>query len=178
MPLGIRENELSTFLEEYLPRLDEGIRTTFKINETAVLNGFEPYFLKFVRKSETETSDAQQEIEGLVVFNIDPRIHDRVRLNLHHVSTVAREDFSEGLKLCMEFIWRRVYCDEVRVALVHLKNAEGKLVVDTELRDVLKNEQRFKWKTLTNEDGKRKLIMAVERTAVDLQFENPRAIVP
>ena len=46
------------------------------------------------------------------------------------------------------------------------------------MRDVLKNEQRFKWKTLTNEDGKRKLIMAVERTAVDLQFENPRAIVP
>ena len=94
MPLGIRENELSAFLEEYLPRLDEGIRTTFKINETAVLNGFEPYFLKLVRKSETETSNAQQEIEGLVVFNIDPRIHDRVRLNLHHVSTVAREDFS------------------------------------------------------------------------------------
>ena len=113
-----------------------------------------------------------------MVFNIDPRIHDRVRLSLHHVSTVTRADFSEALKLCMELIWRRVYCDEVRVSLVHLKNAEGKQVVDTELRDVLKVEQRFKWKTLTNEDGKRKLIMAVERSAVDLAFENPRGIVP
>ena len=127
--------------------------------------------MKFVR------GEAAGALAGLAMFNVDPSIHARVRLNLHHVSTARREDFASALSLTMDYIWRCVYCDEVRVALTHVKNAEGKPVVDAEVRECLKNAL-FRWKTLTNEDGVRKLIMAAERKAAAVAFENPRAIVP
>ena len=90
---------------------------------------------------------------------------------------MRREDFASALSLCMDYVWRCVYCDEVRIALTHIKSPEGKLVVDAEVRESFKTAQ-FRWKTLTNEDGVRKLIMAAERKAAAVEFENPRGIIP
>lgn len=57
----------------------------------------------------------------------------------------------------MEFIWKYVYCTNVRVEIYHLKDeSTGKVQADPDVKNAFA-KQGFKWKTLSNDPstGKR-----------------------
>lgn len=57
----------------------------------------------------------------------------------------------------MNFIWRRIHCEHIRLEQFHVKNEETqKLAADNGLKEALKAE-KFRWQSLINDPvtGKR-----------------------
>lgn len=98
--------------------------------------------------------------------------------------TVIRvELFRQALELIVDFIWRRINCDHVRVELNHIKDKDGKLAADPFIKKVF-SESGFRWKTLQNDPktGKRAQIMQLNKPTTGEKFEalpkfeNPRKL--
>ena len=77
-------------------------------------------------------------------------------------------------------MWRRIYCDHIRLELFHIKNEEtGRMAADDAIKKSLA-ELKYKWKNMINDgSGKRSQIMELRKptgdAAADLPpFENPR----
>lgn len=67
----------------------------------------------------------------------------------------------------MEFVWKNVYCTNVRVEIYHLKDEQtGKMQADVNVKNAF-TKAGFKWKTLSNDPatGKRAQIMQANRPA-------------
>lgn len=86
----------------------------------------------------------------MMIFNQDSA--DASRVNLFHLSTVDSQIYEEALDLGLDFIWKTMHCQSIRVYLHHFRsqNGEDKLKVNEEIKGLLK-QRRFKWKTLKNE---------------------------
>jgi hypothetical protein len=58
--------------------------------------------------------------------------------------------------MVMDFIWRRINCEHVRVEVFHFVNAEGAMKVDQTVKEAYA-KFGFRWKMLNNnrETGKR-----------------------
>lgn len=88
----------------------------------------------------------------------------------------------QALRLVVDFVWRRIYCDHIRLELFHLTNEETKkMAADPAITAALKAE-KFRWKSLINDPktGKRAQIMDLKKPAADQlpPFENSRGLNP
>lgn len=66
-----------------------------------------------------------------------------------------------ALNAVVEYIWREVPCDHIRVEIYHVLDLiTGQTKVNPLLKEVY-TEKRFRWKTLTNDPvtGKRAQVM-------------------
>lgn len=62
-----------------------------------------------------------------------------------------------AIKLVIDFIWKHVFCSNIRVEIIHLKDpATNQFKVDLEVKNAFQTNG-FKWKTLSNDPvtGKR-----------------------
>lgn len=101
------------------------------------MNGYDTHFLQL--------SNSKKQFKGLLVFNQDAQ--DSKRVNLLHLTSISA--FEDVLDLSLDYIWKTMHCQSIRVYLHHFVQ-DGVLKVNEEIKSLLK-QRRFKWKTLKNE---------------------------
>jgi len=55
-----------------------------------------------------------------------------------------------ALHQAMEYIWKHTHCAAIRINVYHLKQADGTVKADPEIKSLLKAKM-FKWKTVIND---------------------------
>ena len=106
-------------------------------------DGYERHYLKIVA-----FHNGKKMAHGLACINVDQSLNSGYRAFIRHVSVIRNELFPQAMKLVIDFIWRRIYCDHIRLELFHLKDPEtGKMYVDPAIKKTLA-EAKFKWKNL------------------------------
>lgn len=50
----------------------------------------------------------------------------------------------------LDFVFKYAHCHAIRINLFHLKNADGSIKADPEIKAIMKLK-KFKWKTLVND---------------------------
>ena len=179
-PLGIRESQVSELLEYYQsiisPKLIQSYTPCTELLEKAQ-SGFEPYWLCFTSSDYAPESKSEySKIRGLAVFHVDPTSKLRVRVNILHASCEPESMLKEFLEKVLQYIWNNVNCDEIRVGLAHIEQAGEKYIPYDPLKN-LYQELQFRWKTLTNDElGKRILVLGLNRPVAKV-FTNPRYII-
>ena len=139
-------------------------------------SGYERHYLKIVA-----FHNGKKMAHGLACVNVDQSISNGHRVIIRHVSVIRNELFPQALKLVVDFVWKRIHCDHIRVELFHLKNEEtGKMAADPVIKKALA-ELKFKWKNLTNDPktGRRAQNMELKKPTGDAAanlpaFENKR----
>ena len=109
-------------------------------------------------------------MRGLLIFNQDSS--DATRVNLYHVSALDDSGkLEEVLDLSLDYIWKMMHCNSIRISLHHFKQMSGseeKMKVNDELKNMLK-QRRFKWKTLKNETSTGQRIEILE--GINLEYK-------
>jgi predicted transcriptional regulator YheO len=77
-------------------------------------NGYEPHILKFSKK--------RDQVDGILCVNIDHSRTNEFGAIIRHFSFIDRSRFSEALQMGLDYIWKNLYADTVRVNLFHFKD--------------------------------------------------------
>lgn len=173
-PLKIHEREVAAFLAEYQTGVSAKLIQSYvpcaELLEKSQ-TGYEPCWLCL--RSDSNSAD-HKKIKGLAVFHIDPTSKLRVRVNiLHATAEESTGNVKDFLQQVVDYIWANVNCEEIRVGLAHIEQAGEKYIPYDPLKNAYQDLQ-FRWKTLTNdEQGKRILVLGLSRPATK-PFLNPR----
>lgn len=117
---------------------------------------------------------------GLACFNVDhsvPLIH---RVFIRHVSTIKNQQLDWAFEIVINYIWKKIHCDNIRFELFHVKDAAGALKADLQFKESLA-KAGFRWKNLCNDPttGKRSQIMQLDKPkdkSLLPPFENDRQL--
>ena len=102
--------------------------------------GYERHYLKIVAFHE-----GRKMAHGLACVHIDPTHAQGHRAFLRHISVIRTELLPQALSLIVDFIWRRIDCDHIRLEQYHVKDpATQKLAAEANLKDALK-AAKFRW---------------------------------
>ena len=66
------------------------------------------------------------EVEGMLCVNIDHTRQSEFGAYIRHLSVVDRSEFPKALDLALDYTWKNLYADTVRVDLYHFEH-DGKL---------------------------------------------------
>jgi len=83
-------------------------------------DGYERHYLKIVAYH-----NDKKMAHGLACVNYDQTLPNGHRAFIRHVSVIRNELFPQALKLVIDFTWRRIYCDHIRIELFHIKDPES-----------------------------------------------------
>jgi hypothetical protein len=61
-------------------------------------------------------------VKGLALFNIDYTAANEHRAFIRHVTTKDPSLLKKAIELIIEFIWKHVYCTNIRIEIFHLKD--------------------------------------------------------
>lgn len=153
--LTIKESELEEFLNKYISAIDSRLlNSTYEIKQliTKQSFGYERHYFKIMKSGQ---------IEGVAFFNIDHTDSNDWRVFIRHISLKDISLLEKAIRLVVEYIWKYVYCSNIRVEIFHIKDQQtGQMKVDPDIKTAYTN-CGFKWKTLTNDPhtGKRAQIM-------------------
>ena len=112
-------------------------------------------------------------IKGLAVFHVGATYKIKPQVNIIHANVTDEEILINCLTKRVDVIWKNVNCDEIRVGIAHIEQEKDKYSPYMPLKTAYQG-LHFKWKTLTNdEEGKRILILGLNRP-VNALFLNPR----
>ena len=181
-PLKITEPEAAKLLAWYQNHTSSKILQSYcPLSEliTKAESGYEPYWLCYANDtyplegaSNLLRDSSFDLLRGLAVFHIDPASQQKPRVTILHASTLEETKVPDLVRKLVEYIWKNVNCEEIRVELTHFMQ-EGRLAPC----DVLKASfqgMKFRWKTLINDQqGKRVVVLGLARGAGDV-FVNPR----
>ncbi len=176
-PLGIREGEVAAFLQEYQRHVSDKLVQSYvpcaELLEKS-MTGYEPCWVCLKDFSVGAGKSPYENVKGLAVFHVDPTSKLRVRVNILHASVAeSAGPVKEFLQKVVDYVWANVNCEEIRVGLAHIEQAGEKYVPYEPLKNAYQ-ELQFRWKTLTNdEEGKRILVLGLSRPATK-PFANPR----
>ena len=173
-PLGISESEVPEFLKHYesavSPKLIQSYPPCSELLEKS-LTGYEPHWLCFCSLENAPGSHSS--VKGLAVFHMDPTSKLKPRVNILHATVTPESELKPFLAALVEYIWTNMNCEEIRVGIAHIDQA-GEKSVPYEVLKAAYQELQFRWKTLTNdEQGKRILVLGLNRPATK-PFMNPR----
>ena len=73
-------------------------------------SGYERHYLKIVAFHE-----GKKMAHGLACVAIDRNYKQGYRAFLRHISTIRTEMLPKALKLIIDFIWRRIHCNNIRL---------------------------------------------------------------
>ena len=147
------------------------MRSSFAPPELLVQNAmanYDPHFLFLVTNNSSKP--IMERVKGLVVFSQDTTVKSEPIVNtedalmdikretkvlLHQLSAVDEELQEEIMDIGLDFIWKTMHCQAIRVQLHHyeqLDEASGamKLKGNEALKNFYK-KRVFRWKTLKNE---------------------------
>jgi hypothetical protein len=111
----------------------------------------------------------------MACVNMDHTTQGEYRAYIRHLTCKHLEDYKEALDMVLDYVWRSLQADNVRLDLYHYRpegaDHSAQLDVNADLKPILAmNRRGFKWKTLKNSsDGTRFQIMQMNRpTDIDL----------
>lgn len=167
-------SEVEEFCEEYMTHLtpamrgsNHDIKTLLKLMES----GYERHYLKIVA-----FHNDVKKAHGLACVNVDQTFAGGHRAFIRHVSTIRPEMISQAVGLVQDFVWKRIYCDHIRIEQLHMREdpETEKITANAQFKKAL-TTNKFRWKSLINADGgKRYAISEIKRPAAGPDFENPR----
>ena len=117
-PLKISPGEFIDFCKEYYQKLLPEIRDSFYEPERLfelMEQGYERHYLKIVAYHQ-----GRKMAHGLACVHIDQNYRQGHRAFLRHVSVIRPELMPQALQLVSDFIWRRIYCEHVRLEQFHV----------------------------------------------------------
>ena len=88
-----------------------------------------------------------EKVYGIATLNYDQTMLGGHRCYIRHLSTIVPDHLGKALDSIVDYIWRNVACDHIRVELNHSVDQTGALKVDNHVKSVYGNKG-FKWKTL------------------------------
>lgn len=150
-PLDLHEKEFPTYMRDYFKKIDQRLVHSYYDVEQLLMkqeNGYERHYVKLMHKGA---------MCGIALFNCDQTTPNEFRGYIRHVSTLDFSHIGTAVEQVMEFIWKYMYCTNVRVEIYHMKDeASGKVQADPDVKNAYA-KQGFKWKTLSNDPhtGKR-----------------------
>ena len=137
------ETEFVNFATDYYAKLVEPMRNSFYDPETLfrkMEDGYERHYLKIVAYH-----NGKKLAHGIACVNVDQTAQSMHRAFIRHVSVIRPELFPQALKIVLDFVWRRIHCDQIRLELFHTMNvALGKPTADPEIKKAVAAE-KFKW---------------------------------
>eukprot|EP00826_Nyctotherus_ovalis_P060829 TRINITY_DN8586_c0_g1_i1.p1 TRINITY_DN8586_c0_g1~~TRINITY_DN8586_c0_g1_i1.p1 ORF type:complete len:415 (-),score=54.22 TRINITY_DN8586_c0_g1_i1:884-2128(-) len=170
LPLKMRDVDVPELLEWYQSKLPIKFAKSYCPLPDLLAksqSGQNPIWLGY-SSSKTALSIANHKnflnIEGLAVAHIDASSRVGVKAVILHASVLSENtsELREFLEKLVDYVWRHVNCDEVRVELLHF--VQGDKLGPYE---VLKSEfqgLKFRWKTLMNDsEGNRTLVLGASR---------------
>jgi hypothetical protein len=100
------------------------------------------------------------ETVGISCINIDISCLTEFRAYIRHLSIKDKSLFKQALLLTIDFIWRFMNPDTIRLDLHHYADSEvpsNTLQANSEIKNILMMEKKgFKWKTLINDQSGRR----------------------
>lgn len=76
-------------------------------------NGYERHYLKFTQNGQ---------LAGLALFNVDYTAANEFRGYIRHISTLNMETLASAVELTINFIWKNMFCQNIRIELFHIKD--------------------------------------------------------
>ena len=80
--------------------------------------GYEQHVMKF--------SQREGQVDGMLCVNIDHTRQSEFGAYIRHLSVVDRSQFTNALNMALDYIWKNLYADTIRIDLYHFEH-EGKL---------------------------------------------------
>jgi hypothetical protein len=168
-PFNMSEPQFWSFMKNYMDhRIDAKLLHSFYDYDLLMKNqtdGYERHFLKL-------TAAGTKETLGVALVNVDYTAQGEYRAYIRHLTTTDAAKIQTAIDQVVEFIWKNIYCQHIRLELYHQTDAAGKIQADPEMKAAF-TKVGFKWKTLTNDPvtGKRAQIMQLNRPATAPKFE-------
>jgi len=138
-------------------------------------DGYERHYLKIVA-----FHDGRKMAHGLACVHIDRSYRQGFRAFLRHISVIRPELLPQAVKLTVDFVWRRIHCDHIRLEQFHILDPETqKLAAYGAFKEALQ-ASKFKWQSLINDPitGKRSQLMQLIKPKEGCPpFENTRQLL-
>ena len=158
-PLGLSESDAVSYLESYLPKLDENLQKSFAPPEEL--------FQKSMKDNNPQwyglhNKGSKEKVDGVFIYTFDFNFD---RVNILHLSTVNKKGMETAISTVLAHIWAKECCHDIRIGLYHFevdKDGKSTKAVDPELKDALK-KNKMRWKNILNEDNNRILMMGANR---------------
>lgn len=62
---------------------------------------------------------------GLACLNYDATYLGGHRCYIRHLSTISTAHFKQALEAVVDYIWKEILCDDIRVEIYHIKDDTG-----------------------------------------------------
>ena len=179
-PLKISDEEIEGFLENYLAKIQPEIKESYPSLQDILKrsrNSSEAYYMLHTSLENTKTEHEliKDGIEGIAIF-CKENPFDNKRVTILHASTVDPKKMSAFLGNLIDYIWKMVFCMEIRVELTYIRQGNNYEPLP-ELKNTFCQDNNFKWKTLLNnstiETGKRVVALGCSKPTT-AEFLNPR----
>jgi hypothetical protein len=157
----IRLNNLYT---DYLKLVNNEQKITFKISPLIkdYLKGFNPKILI--------AKDWDDKIIAFCFLSYDTSYEQSLRLIITHFSTVIYDRFEIIFSTFITFILQNFLLDELFIDLYY-ENKNGTFVINTHLRDILKNKLKFKWSKLEHRQTERYQKMFIKNNKLGISTD-------
>jgi hypothetical protein len=167
-PLHLFEKDAMNYLSNFEKKLDDNMRLSNPSPANVVKKWNEGNNSQWygIRNKTTRS-----EIDGMFVYSLDSHFD---RVNIVHLSTIARKGFESAVELWLAHLWANTNAHEVRIELYHFdgeKAGKQAKIVDTEIRDALKNN-KLRWKQILNDAHDRIIVMGGNRPETVKSVEN------
>eukprot|EP01022_Parablepharisma_sp_SALTPOND_P001249 TRINITY_DN105925_c0_g1_i1.p1 TRINITY_DN105925_c0_g1~~TRINITY_DN105925_c0_g1_i1.p1 ORF type:complete len:493 (-),score=44.28 TRINITY_DN105925_c0_g1_i1:1246-2724(-) len=186
LPLNMTDCDVPKFLGWYQAKVSEKFIKSYSPLEQLLektQTGYNPIWLcyaseRYAKEGASrllENNSIDNAVHGFAVFHIDPASQIRSRVLILHASvsdeSTDPKKLPEFLRQLMEYIWKNVNCDEIRIELSHFTQEDGKLAAYSALKDALQ-ELKFRWKTLiSDQEGNRVVVLGANRPE-NMPFED------
>ena len=141
--LDMEENEILSFLSNYMNQLKSEMINSFYNNENLIQNS------KNSRGSIwLYAKDKSGQIRGLCVLILENTQKYYERILILHLSSIKDHDFLPLTKKFIEFIWKNINCMEIRIAIHYIKVRDELTIYDL-IKHTL-DQTNFRWKSLNN----------------------------
>ena len=112
-PLKIKPTEFVDFATDYYGKLLPEMRDSFQSPDQLfklMESGYERHYLKIVAFHE-----GRKMAHGLACVNVDQNFKQGHRAFIRHISVIRAELLPQALKLIVNFIWKRIHCQNIRL---------------------------------------------------------------
>jgi hypothetical protein len=106
-------------MDDYLKKIDFKQQHSSYDLSTLIMKqncGYERHYLKI--------SDENNKQMGMAIFNIDHTDSNEWRTFIRHVSTFDLSHLQKAVSIVVDYIWKNVYCSNIRVEIIHIKDAD------------------------------------------------------
>ena len=147
VPMAYTHDQLQQKFDEFYSKLPHGV---LKSNHHAeyvlekMREGYHGHYLFLVEPGTTL-------VYGMACLNYDQSVAGSFRAYIRQLSTINAACMPLALEKTVEYIWKHMPCEHVRVELLHIKDEEtGKTAADVDVKTCF-TSKGFRWKTLTND---------------------------